>query len=208
MATAPPGASLSFFAMRLKPLFGSSRTGSDRRESRCLMFVASLYRRKGHFSRAARFGVVLLTGIAGSCATGSPSTVTLDSASVDSTYTCPAGAANAPYSLQATIEVRNGTSSSVTVKSVAAVMTLTAVKGSWLEHVGDKYDAGGVTYSPDAVGAGSSASLKVTIPSACTNGKTPSAGSSYGEYSVDLTVATSSGTHAIASKNRHRIIAA
>ena len=37
---------------------------------------------------------------------------------------------------------------------------------------------------------------------------TPSGGSSYGEYSVDLTVATSSGIHTIASKNRHRIIAA
>lgn len=142
------------------------------------------------------------------CAVGSPPTFTLNSASVDSAYTCPVGTANAPYSLQAKIDVRNDTSSSVTIKSVAAVLTLAAVKGGWLEHVGDKYDASGVTYSPDVVGAGSSASLKVTIPSACTNGKTPSAGSSYGEYAVDLTVVTSSGTHTIASKNRHRIIAA
>lgn len=92
--------------------------------------------------------------------------------------------------------------------SVAVVLTLAAVKGGWLEHVGDKYDAGGVTVSPGAVGAGSSASLNVTIPSACTNGKVPSSGASYGDYSVAFTVATSAGTHTIVSSNRHRITAA
>ncbi|HVS48115.1 MAG TPA: hypothetical protein VHJ99_04345 [Candidatus Dormibacteraeota bacterium] len=158
-----------------------------------------------HSPRPAQLGLVLLLS---ACAGGSPSTFMLNSASVDSAYTCPVGTANAPYTLQATIDVRNGTASSVTIKSVAAALTLAAVKGGWLEHVGDKYDASGVTYSPDAVGAGSSASLKVSIPSACTNGKTPSTGSNYGEYSVDLTVVTSSGTHTITSKNRHRIIAA
>jgi hypothetical protein len=85
---------------------------------------------------------------------------------------------------------------------------LAAVKGSWLERVGDTYEAGGVTFAPGTVGANSSASLKVVVPSACTNGKSPTAGSSYGEYSVALTVATSSGTHTIESSNRHRIVAA
>jgi hypothetical protein len=50
--------------------------------------------------------------------------------------------------------------------------------------------------------------LKLTFPSACTNGKTPSAGSSYGEYSVVFSVATSAGTHTIESKARHRLVAA
>ena len=85
--------------------------------------------------------------------------------------------------------------------------TLAAIKGGWLEPIGDKYKAEGVTFSPATVGAGIPASLKVTIPSACTNGKTSSDGSSYGEYSVTLTVTTSTGTYTIGSKNRHRIVA-
>jgi hypothetical protein len=49
--------------------------------------------------------------------------------------------------------------------------------------------------------------LKVVVPSACTNGKAPSALTNYGDYAVALTVATSSGTHTIESQNRHRIVA-
>jgi hypothetical protein len=163
----------------------------------------------GQASKAARLGLLLLlAGVAGGCAIGGPSTFTLNTASVDTTYTCPVGAANAPYFLIGKIDVRNGTSGNVTIRSVAAVMTLTAVKGSWLEPIGDKYEASGVTFAPHTVGANSSASLKVVVPSACTNGKTPSAGTSFGEYSVALTVATSSGTHTIESQNRHRIVAA
>ena len=162
----------------------------------------------GDVSRSARVGLVLLLfiGIAG-CASGSPSTFTLGSASVDNTYACPAGASNAPYNLHATIGVRNGTSSSVTIKSVAAEMTLAAVKGSWLEKVGDKYEATGVAFSPGSVGAGSSASLQVAIPSACTRGTLPSTATSYGEYSVGFSVTTSTGTYKIESANRHRIVA-
>ncbi|HEV2027622.1 MAG TPA: hypothetical protein VGS16_03710 [Candidatus Dormibacteraeota bacterium] len=160
----------------------------------------------GQVSRAAKAGLVLL--LAGGCAIGAPSTFTLNSASVDSVYTCPLGAADAPYKLQATIDVRNGTSSTVTIKSVAAVMTLADVKGKWLEPVGDKYQAGDVTFTPATVGAGNTTSLKVTIPSTCTNGKTPSATAAYGEYKVALTVATSAGTQTISTRNRHRIVAA
>jgi hypothetical protein len=156
---------------------------------------------------AAIAGLVLSV-VGGGCAIGAPSTFTLNSASVDGSYSCPLGAANAPYSLRATIDVRNGTSSSVTIKSVSAVMTLSAVKGGWLEPVGDKYEVGDVTFSPSKVNAGSTASLKVTIPSACTNGKTRSATAVYGEYSVALTVATSAGTQTISTRNRHRIVAA
>lgn len=159
-----------------------------------------------HIFRGARVGLLVL--LAGGCAVGAPSTFTLNSASVDSAYSCPLGAADAPYKLQAIIDVRNGTSSIVTIKSVAAVMTLVDVKGKWLEPVGDKYQASDVTFSPATVGAGSSTSLKVTIPSACTNGKTPSATAGYGEYSVALTVATSAGTQTVSTRNRHRIAVA
>lgn len=146
--------------------------------------------------------------VACGCAVGAPSTFTLNSASVDGSYACPLGAANTPYNLQATIDVRNGTSSTVTIKSVSAVMTLAAVKGGWLERLGDKYQAGAVTFSPTTVEAGSSTSLRVTIPSACTNGKAPAATAVYGDYSVALTVATSAGTQTISTRNRHRIVAA
>jgi hypothetical protein len=162
----------------------------------------------GEAARIAKVALFLLmAGAAGGCSIGSPSTFTVNSASVDATYTCPAGADKGPYDLHATIDVRNGTSSGVTIKSVGAVMTLAAIKGGWLDPIGDKYKAEGVTFSPSTVGAGSPASLKVTIPSACTNGKKVSDGSNYGEYAVALTVTTSSGTYTIDSKNRHRIVA-
>jgi hypothetical protein len=151
----------------------------------------------------------VLMGIASGCAIGGPSTFTLNSASVDATYVCPTGAADARYNLHGTIDVRNGTSGTVTIKSVGAVMTLAAVKGGWLEHIGDKYEATGVTVTPQSVGAGSSASLKVTVPSACTNGKTASnsGDASYGDYAVMFTVTTSAGTHTIQSQNPHRLVA-
>jgi hypothetical protein len=152
--------------------------------------------------------LLLLIAIAGACSSGAPSTFTLNSASVDESFVCPTSANDLSYTIQATLGVHNGTSSNVTIRSVAVVMTLASVKGGWLEHVGDKYDAGGVTVSPDKVSAGNDASLNVKIPSACTNGKLPNGGSSYGEYAVAFTVVTSSGTHTIQSQNRHRIVAA
>ena len=171
--------------------------------------MRSLYRRIGEVSGLAKMGpLLLLIGIAGGCSIGAPSTFTLNSASVDESFVCPTSANDLSYRIHAILGVHNGTSSNVTIRSIAVVMTLAAVKGGWLEHVGDKYDAGGVTVSPDTVNAGSDTSLNVRIPSACTNGKVPNAGSSYGEYSVAFTVVTSAGTHTILSQNRHRIVAA
>lgn len=156
-------------------------------------------------SRAARFGILALLTTVAACSGGAPAAFTLNSASVESPYACPANAKNAPYALQATIEVRNGTSSIVTIKSVAAQLTLAATKGSWLQKVGSKFEAPTLNFAPGAVGAGSSTSMQVTISSACTGGGTAKVEPSYGDYSVELTVVTSSGTHKIASKNRHRI---
>jgi len=152
--------------------------------------------------------LLLLLAIAGGCTSGAPSTFTLNTASVDGSFVCPTSANDLSYTIHATLGVHNGTSSNVTIRSVAVVMTLASVKGGWLEHVGDKYDAGGVTVSQDTVSAGNDASLNVKIPSACTNGKLPNAGSSYGDYSVAFTVVTSAGTRTILSQNRHRIVAA
>ena len=143
-----------------------------------------------------------------SCAVGAPAAFTLKSASVDPSHACPLGANNLPYDLHATIEVRNGTSSTVTIKSVDAVMSLAAVKGAWLEPIGDRYDATAVSFSPASIPAGSASTVNATIPSACTNVRAPTAGPSYGEYAVAIRLITSAGTFTLNSANRHRILAA
>ncbi|MFI5284005.1 MAG: hypothetical protein ACHQ0J_12890, partial [Candidatus Dormibacterales bacterium] len=83
------------------------------------------------------------------------------------------------------------------------VLTLVAVKGGWIERVGDTYDAGLVKFAPDIAAAGADTTLAITIPSACTNGKISLA--SYGDYRVVLTVTTAIGVYSVAAKNRHRI---
>ena len=142
---------------------------------------------------------------AGACTFGS-STFSVSNAALDASYSCPAGASNAPYDLQGTIDAKNGTSKSVTINTVGAVMTLTAVQGVWLQKIGDKYDAGSVAFTPGSIGAGATGTLKVTIPSACTHGQ-GATGTNYGEYAVAFTVATSAGTFKLSSKNTHRILA-
>jgi hypothetical protein len=144
---------------------------------------------------------ILLIGLA--C--GSNAELTLSEASVQPSYICPSTTSDSPYDLHATIKVHNGTSASVSIKSVSAVMTLAAVHGGWLQQVGFKYDAGNVGFAPDRVAAGADATLQVTIPSAC-RGK--SIGPlSYADYSVEIAVATSAGTYTVETKNRHRIVA-
>lgn len=145
--------------------------------------------------------------LAAACSS-SPTTFSLTGASVDPQYWCPGGAKNAPYDLHATIDARNGTSSVVTVTSINAEMTLSAVKGSWVEKVGDRYVAENVKFEPTSIAAGSSATIKVTIPSACTSGSYGSSLSSSGEYKVTLRVTTSTGVQAISASNQHQILAA
>ncbi|TAN32411.1 hypothetical protein EPN29_09615 [bacterium] len=152
--------------------------------------------------------VPAVVALGASCAFGTPATFSLSNVSVDSTYACPPGANNAAYDLHATIDAHNGTSNLVTIESVGAVMILAAVKGAWLEHVGDRYDAGRVAFTPSTVGAGTDGQLKVTVPSACTNQARATRASDYGEYSVEFTVTTSAGKFMVQSRNRHRIAAA
>lgn len=133
------------------------------------------------------------------------SAFSMASPSVDASYTCPAGAKNAPYELHATANADNPTSQTVEVRSVSAVMVLAAVHGDWQQKVGSEYDAGEVQFSPKTIAASSKAKLQVTIPSACTNGPHPAATADYGDYTVKLTVATSAGTFKLTSTNTHRI---
>src|SRR5690348_9987209 len=97
------------------------------------------------------------------CSSTQPSTFAVTSASVDPTYWCPGGANNARYDLHATVDVRNGTASAVTIQSISAEMKLVAVRGAWLEKVGDVYDAGDATFSPKSVAAGAGSTLNLTI---------------------------------------------
>ena len=155
--------------------------------------------------RRITVGVALAACLIAACS-GS-STLALTNASADRNFTCPVGSNNAPYDLNATVDAHNGPSSTVTITSVTADLTLEAVNGPWLEKVGDKYQASNVTVAPARVAPGANASLKVTIPSACSNGKA-TGGSSYGDYRVTLHFATSAGSYSISSKALHRLVAA
>lgn len=159
-----------------------------------------------HVLRAAlALGAVILLGTNCGFGTGAFS---LSNASVDPSYSCPRGSANVYYDLHASADAHNGTSSSVTIRTVTAVMTLASVHGDWLQQIGSKYDAGNISFGPPRIAAGADARLILTIPSACTNGSREGATASYAEYSVTFTVTSSDGTFKVDSTNRHRITAA
>jgi uncharacterized protein YcfL len=141
------------------------------------------------------------------CSSSKPATFTLDSASVDTTYYCPGGANNAAYDLHATVKVHNGTSKAVTIDSATAQMTVASIKGSWLEKVGDRYNADGVKFTPATVAAGGTSSVKLTIPSACTSGKSGTGTPSSADYKVTVHLTTSAGTFTITAANKHEIVA-
>ncbi len=137
----------------------------------------------------------------------SPPTFSLDNETVDATFACPPGSNNTQYPLNASLDAHNPTSKVVTIETMTAQLKLQATKGPWLEKIGDTYDAGTATFSPETVRAGANASVKVTIASACTSDKSIIAPLSFGEYAVTLHVTTSSGNFTVTSKNRHRIVA-
>ena len=126
-------------------------------------------------------------------------------ASLDPTYTCPPGANDTSYGLHATLVVQNRTSSAVLIQSVTAELTLESVSGPWLEKVGDRYEAGNIAFTPAAAAAGADTSVAITIPSACTNGKSASTTPSHGDYSVKFVMTTSAGVSTVTSRDRHRI---
>ena len=137
-----------------------------------------------------------------------PARFSVVGATVDPAYWCPGGSNNAPYTLDATIQARNDTASEVTIDSATAEMVLTSVSGSWLERVGDRYDAGAVEVSPRTVAPRSSATLAVAIPSACTSAVYGSSRSSSGAYQVKVHLVTSAGAFSITASNKHEIRAA
>lgn len=154
-----------------------------------------------------RVGIAGCTLAVAACSSGSTPGFSVSNASVDSSYSCPVAASNAHYDMHGTIDAHNPSSKEVNISSVAAVMTLSAVKGGWLQKVGDRYDAGTITFTPTSVGAGANATLAVTVPSACT-GRAANDPVASGDYAVSFTITTSAGTFKVDSKDKHRIITA
>ncbi len=150
--------------------------------------------------------VAVLAGSALACSSSDP-TFSLKSATVDDVYWCPGGARDAGYDLHATVVAHNGTARAVAIVAATAEMKLTSVRGSWLERVGDRYDAG-AKVAPTAIAANSTSTLTVTIPSACTSGRWGPHASSSGSYVVTVRLVTSAGAHSITAANTHQILAA
>lgn len=142
------------------------------------------------------------------CCCGGSSDFSLSNAKTELDHACASAVTNQPYDLHVTVEMHNGRSSAVSITSVSAVMTLTAIHGGWLQEVGYQYEAQNLVYAPDRVAAGSSSTLKITVPSSCTNQSPDGGPVSWADYSVTVTVITSAGTFKIATQNKHRIIAA
>lgn len=149
--------------------------------------------------------LVALT-LAAACSSSPSPTFTVKSATVDATHFCPGGASNAAYDLHATVQVHNATNTTVTIEGVTAQMTVAAVKGPWLQKVGDRYDAGQAAFKPATVSPGKDTALSVTIPSACTSGKYGTGTSSSADYDVTLRIATTAGNFTVTAANQHEIV--
>lgn len=149
----------------------------------------------------------MLLVLVASCSQPAPR-FSIAGATVDQTHWCPGGAANAAYDVHARVDAQNDTATAVTIQSASATMVLASVSGSWLEQVGDVYDAGSVTVAPTTVAARSRATLDVTIPSACTSGRYGTGTGSSGRYTVKLRLETSAGAFAVTASNPHEIVAA
>jgi len=156
----------------------------------------------------ARSTAVLCALMVLAACSSAPATFSLAGATVDPAYWCPGGSNNAPYTVHGTIQARNGTANEVTIDSATAEMVLTSVSGSWLERVGDRYLAEGVVVSPSTVAPRSSATLAVTIPSACTSAVYGASRSSSGAYEVKVHLVTTAGAFSIVASNMHEIRAA
>ena len=150
---------------------------------------------------------LILVAFLAACSQAAPE-FSLASATVDSTHWCAGGATNAAYDLHARVEARNDTAKAVTIDSASARMVLAAVTGPWLEPVGDVYDAGTVSVTPQTVAAKSRSTLDVTIPSACTSGMYGNGMSSSGQYRVTVRLETSAGAFSVTASNRHEILGA
>src|SRR2546427_11556416 len=69
-------------------------------------------------------------------------------ATVDGTYMCSVGSASTRYDLHSKISADNSTSKSVDVRSIDAVLVVSAVHGQWEQAGGGRYGARAGPFSP------------------------------------------------------------
>lgn len=152
--------------------------------------------------------VALLAVLLAACSSNQSSTFAISGASVDPTHWCPGASTDAAYDVHGTVQVHNGTSSTVKIESVTATMTLAAVTGNWLEKVGDRYEADKVQFTPATAAPGATTRITFTFPSACTSAAYGAGTSSQGDYVVAVRLTTNAGAYSVTASNRHSIRAA
>jgi hypothetical protein len=145
--------------------------------------------------------VVLAVGACGPfCLSGK---VVVTNAHMDSQFSCPKGSKDLGYDAHGTLQVDNQTSHTLTIKSIASAATVVKVSGLWGGKVGDKSGADNLTFSPKTIASGSKATVKFSSPWNCSNAGGNA--QTYADFSVVITVVTSSGTYKVSSNN-HRIL--
>lgn len=130
--------------------------------------------------------------------------VTLNNAHVDASYKCPSPAKDHPYQVQASLDVDNSTSNTLTIKSMSESGVLVDVHGAWnIGSVGQKYDQTIETFSPKSVKSGDKATIKFTLTFYCTSSGPPS--STYGDFDLKVTMVSSAGSYTTGAI-KHRLV--
>jgi hypothetical protein len=149
--------------------------------------------------------LVLGAVVLGACALGQSGKFELTNPRNDSSYNCPNGSNSAPYNFHGDVDVDNGTSGSVSIKSVSVLLTAVAVHGNWIPKAGDRVEVLNVQFSPKTFEAGKKATLKITVPLVCTNSSHQGTGDNYGDYTTQFTIVTSSSTYKLTSRTKYRV---
>src|SRR2546425_8348672 len=123
---------------------------------------------------------------------------TLSNAQVGpSSFNCPANATNYDYSLKGSVDADNQTSQNIAIKSMATDATVTKLNGpNWQISVGQKSGDDQLSFSPKSVNSGSKTTIKFTSGWTCTHPGTSPA-DTYADFSLVLSVVTSSGTYKV-----------
>lgn len=156
-------------------------------------------------SRVRRWVVAaILVGAVGACGPFCLSgKVVLSNAHLDSKFSCPRGSSDFGYDTHGTVDLDNGTSGTVTIRSVSTTATVVAVHGDWNGSVGAKSGADNISFSPKTVAPGSKTTIKFVTPWQCSD---PSGNSqTYADFAVQVILVTSAGTYKI-NTNNHRLL--
>ena len=125
---------------------------------------------------------------------------------LDSVYTCPIPSNHRSYDINGTVAANNPTGKPVSISSVSTVMTVVAKTPDWSAAVGDTYETADISFSPKSIGSGSKATLKFAIPGWCSDSQHTGRTDTHADYTVAVTVVTSTGTFKLNTNNRHRLV--